>query len=141
MFDWLVGNAGFLKHLPLAPALFDGLLLLWNYCFNRQLVLCLEELEEKVREWEHIQVSCHRYGGTQFDFRGKELGHVHSNGLLDVLLTRDLKANLVEEGRVQQHHVFKRSGWVSFYIRSKEDISQALEILELAKALKKTGQT
>jgi hypothetical protein len=138
MFNGVVHKAGFLKHLPLAPALFDGLLLLWGYCFNRQLVLCLEELEEKVREWEHIQVKRHRFGGTQFDFHGKELGHIHSNGLLDVLLTRNLKTMLVQAGRGQEHHVFKQSGWVSFYIRSKEDILPALEILQIARSLKIT---
>jgi hypothetical protein len=136
MFNWVVRKAGLLKHVPLAPALFDSLLLLWGYCFNRQLVLSLEELEEKMREWEHVQVRRHRFGGTQFDFCGKELGHVHSNGLLDVLLTRNLKTMLVQAGRAQEHHVFKQSGWVSFYIRSKEDILPALELLQLACSLK-----
>ncbi|MEO6520853.1 MAG: luciferase family protein [Mucilaginibacter sp.] len=74
----------------------------------------------------------HRYGGVQFNYNGKEIGHVHSNGLLDVLFSRQIKYDLMNQGLINDHHVFNNSGWISFYIKKEEDVAYAIDLLRMA---------
>jgi hypothetical protein len=39
---------------------------------------------------------------------------------------------LVSEGRAEPHHVFGESAWVSFWIRTTEDVPQAMDLLQRA---------
>jgi hypothetical protein len=81
-----------------------------------------------------VTLRTHRFGGIEFhhETRG-ELGHVHGHGLLDVRLTRKLAGELIEKGRVRGHHVFPASRWISFQLEKKEDVSYAIQLLELAR--------
>jgi hypothetical protein len=79
-----------------------------------------------------MQTGVHRFGGIDFRFRGKECGHIHGNGLLDCLVGRANWDELVREGRALPHHIFPRSGWISFWIRDEEDIRPALELIRMA---------
>jgi hypothetical protein len=36
------------------------------------------------------------------------------------------------DDRVKHHHVFKNSGWISFYIENEADAAYAVELLKLA---------
>ena len=131
MFHFVVSNFNFLKHIPLLPQVFDNLLRVWVLLTNSKLSTWLDEIETEVVSWENTSVSIHKYGGLQFNYMGKEIGHIHSNGLLDVLFTLKTKKALLEIERVSQHHVFIKSGWVSFYIKHPQDKKYALELLQL----------
>ncbi len=91
----------------------------------------MDVIEAEVSTWENITIHLHKYGGLQFDYGGKEIGHIHSNGLLDMLLNRKLKAELMTDGRIQDHHSFRNSGWISFYMRTEEDKYYAIALLRL----------
>lgn len=92
----------------------------------------LDEIETEVLSWEGVSVAMHKYGGLQFDLHGAEIGHIHSNGIVDVLLTKQMKQGLLEEGRIKNHHVFSKSGWISFHINSTSDKMYAKDLLSLA---------
>jgi len=92
----------------------------------------MDEIEAEVLSWKGTTTSMHKYGGLQFNCNGREIGHLHSNGLLDVLYNREIKQQLLIQGRIQQHHLFEKSGWVSFYILDYQDKVYASELLELA---------
>jgi hypothetical protein len=130
MFDLTVRYLGFLKHVTLLAWLFDSMLMIWNLAFHRSLALSIEELETRVASWEGITVSMHRYGGRQFNYCEKEIGHVHSNGLLDVRLSRTIKELMLKKGLVKEHHLFRNSGWISFYVRAEGDVEKALRLLK-----------
>ncbi|SEN98247.1 hypothetical protein SAMN05216436_12765 [bacterium A37T11] len=91
----------------------------------------LSDIETEIESWPGITLSFHRYGGTQFNFRGKELGHMHSNGLVDIRFSRAIKKRLLGEGRIKDHHVLRQSGWVSFQIKSAEDRQYGLYRVEV----------
>lgn len=129
MFAFLVGRLGFLKHIPFAAVGLDGLLRCRTILFNRELAQCLDEIEEQVIQWEGVTMIMHKYGGAQFNVEKKEIGHVHGNGLLDVLLSVKQKEELMKEGKAGEHHVFRNSGWISFYIRGAADKENALYLL------------
>ncbi len=136
MFEFTVRYLGFLKHVPLLPHLFDVILRLWTLVTNRELMNCLDDIEEEVLSWPATTVQSHKFGGVQFNFQHKEIGHIHGNGILDILFSREIKASLIKNGRASDHHIFKNSGWISFYIRGHVDKSHALELLRQAYSLR-----
>ncbi|WP_316806550.1 luciferase family protein [Pedobacter agri] len=111
---------------------YDSLLKLHLIVFQPEKLNWFDELEEEISKWEGTTIQLHKFGGTQFNFQHKELGHLHSNGVLDILFNRKLKAELIADGRASEHHVFIKSGWVSFQIKAHADVKKALELMQLA---------
>ena len=89
-------------------------------------------IESTVRAWPNMRVGPHRLGGTGFIFRGKETSHIHGNGLLDCYVGRANRDSLVESGRAFPHHIFPRSGWISFWVQGEADVEPALELIRIA---------
>jgi hypothetical protein len=132
MFKFVVRNLAFLKYVPLLPQVFDLLFKQWNGLFLPQLNDWLDQIEAEILQIPDIKLSLHRYGGVQFNYGTKELGHLHSNGLLDIPATKAVKSVYLSKGIAQNHHVMPQSGWMSFYIRSKKDQQQAVVLLKEA---------
>ncbi len=132
MFSFTLKYLGFLKHIPLLPHLFDNLLKINSVIFRPQLLDWIDEIEKEASGWNGITTAMHKYGGLQFNFCRHEIGHIHSNGVVDVLLSRNIKRQLLQEGRINDHHTFSRSGWVTFYIKHQQDKVYALHLLKLA---------
>ena len=132
MFRFVVKRLSFLKKVPLLPHLFDAWMRIWIYFTNRDLAKTIDDIELEISSWKGVSLSLHKYGGTQFNVGAKEIGHIHSNGLLDILFNKSLKTELLKEGRVSDHHVFKNSGWISFYVKTKEDKEYAVGLLREA---------
>ena len=85
-----------------------------------------------MRQWAGMRVGMHRLGGIGFFFHGKESSHIHGNGLLDCFVGRTSRDSLVESGRALPHHIFPRSGWISFWVRGEADIQPALDLIRIA---------
>ena len=137
MFFFVVRHVRWLARVPLMPPLFDALLLAWTCLAHRARLAAMEELEARVTALPGIGLRVHRLGGMEFVRDGRELGHLHGNGLLDARLPRELAEALVATGIVRAHHVFPpRSGWVSFQLETPADVSRAVDILTGAQRLK-----
>jgi hypothetical protein len=120
--------------------MYDGMLKLWTLIKNPEVLDWMDEIEMEVLSWKNTTVHLHKYGGLQFNYEGKEIGHIHSNGLLDMLLSRKIKAELMAEGRIQDHHSFKKSGWISFYIETEGDRDYAIWLLRFGYETKAPGK-
>ncbi len=136
MFEFTVKYLNVLKNIPFLPHIFDGFVKLHTFIFRREILHFIDEIEKAVLSWSGTSLKTHRYGGLEFDVNNKEIGHIHSNGLMDVLLKKEIKAQLIREGRIQDHHTFANSGWISFYIKTEADKNYALELLEYSYILK-----
>jgi hypothetical protein len=132
MFLFITKHLGFLKHIPGLAILFDNWLKLWMLITNPIVLDNIDEIEIEVLRWENTSTTIHKYGGLQLNFNGKEIGHIHSNGLLDMLLSRNIKQELIMEGNIEEHHLFKNTGWISFYMYVTADKEYALKLLKLA---------
>jgi hypothetical protein len=131
VFTLVIKYLGFLKGVPLAGLVFDSCLKLWTFTTNRPLLDWMDNIEANVLTWPGTTSTLHKYGGMQFNANGVEIGHIHSNGLLDMLLNRQVKQQLLTEGHITDHHTFVNSGWISFYIRTEDDATYALSLLRL----------
>jgi hypothetical protein len=132
LFKFVIRYLGFLKAVPLLPYLFDSQLMLWTLFVRPQILDAFDNIESEVLRWQGTGKRLHKYGGMQFDFNGKEIGHIHSNGLLDIRFSRKIKKQLLAEGKVNHHHIFEKSGWISFYIENISDAQYAKQLLRKA---------
>ena len=73
-------------------------------------------IQDKISSLEGVKTEPHKFGGIEFKFRKRELGHLHYNHLLDLPLPLKIKQQLIKENRVKPHHILPKSDWVSFYI-------------------------
>lgn len=132
MFRFIVNHLKVLKHVPFFALWFDAAMMIWNILFSPEIYRTIEAIESEVSDWKGVSRSLHKFGGLQFNYAGRELGHIHSQGILDVLFTRKMKQRLIQDGKASEHHTFQQSGWVSFYIRSSEDFTGAMLLMVLS---------
>ena len=89
-------------------------------------------LKDVVSVWSRISVHPHRFGGTEFRFGNAEVGHVHTNGIVDIPFTRPIHDLLLSEGLAEEHRWVPNSGWTRFRVHSEEDIDHALWLMRLS---------
>jgi hypothetical protein len=94
--------------------------------------LHLKKLEEEVCAWRNISVHPHRFGGMEFQFGDAEVGHIHTNGIVDIPFPRSIRDALLEDGLAEEHHWVPNSGWTTFRIRSEQDFDHALWLMRLS---------
>jgi hypothetical protein len=130
MFLFVVRHFRWLARVPGLPQFFDALLVAVTWLSRRPRLSAMEKLEAEALCRPGVRLKTHRFGGIEFvDETGRELGHLHGNGLLDVPVGNEAAASLLARGRVRPHHVFPRSKWVSFQIESEADVPFALELI------------
>ena len=85
----------------------------------------------EVSSWPGVTVGRHRFGGTEFRYGRRELGHLHGNRLADLPFPLLIRNELVAGGRAEPHHIHPESGWVSCFIRDGADVAHVIELFRL----------
>ena len=134
IFHFVVRHFRWLGRVPLSPQLFDALLLMCTALANRPKLRAIELLEQEVQRHCGAELRRHRFGGTGFCIGRHELGHVHGNGLVDVFIGAANRDVAVQNGTALPHHIFPRSGWVSFWMKTEGDVPAAVALMRLALA-------
>ncbi len=93
---------------------------------------CLKQLEDQVSTWPHVSVHPHRFGGRKFRFRSAEVGHLHSGGEIEIPFPRSFRDELLAQGLAEEHRWVPDSGWITFRVRSEDDVKRALWLLRLS---------
>lgn len=135
MFRFVVRHLRWLARVPLFPQIFDTALLVWTSLAHPSRLAAMEEIEKEALTLPGVRLRVHRLGGMEFARGGRELGHLHGNGLLDLFVGRAWRDALVAAGRAEPHHVFAQSGWISFWVRDRADTASALCLVEIAAEL------
>lgn len=132
IFDFVVRKLKWLAAIPGAPQLFDAMLFSATALFHPARLRAISALEKAVNELPEVTPGVHRLGGVGFFFRGKECSHIHGSGLLDCFVGRANRDALVRDRRASPHHVFPRSGWISFWIKDGDDVPEAIDLVRMA---------
>lgn len=140
IFDFIVRKLKWLAAIPGAPQLFDAMLFSATALFHPARLRAISAIEQAVNELPGVTPGVHRLGGVGFFFRGKECSHIHGNGLLDCFVCRANRDALVRDRRASPHHVFPRSGWVSFWIKDDGDVPEAIDLVRIACAYQQSGR-
>jgi hypothetical protein len=90
-----------------------------------------QSIETAVASWDGVSVVPHRFGGREFRVGRREIGHLHGDSLLDLPFPVKVREQLVAEHRASPHHILPDTGWVSFRIRTADDVPRAIELLRL----------
>jgi len=88
-------------------------------------------IKEAVGAWPGVTAHPHRFGGIEYRYGKKEMGHVHGDRLADLPVPRRLHDELIAAGRAEPHHVLPETGWISVWIRGPEDVAGVIEIFRL----------
>jgi hypothetical protein len=86
----------------------------------------------EVSRWEGVLAGPHRFGGTEFRYGRRELGHIHGDHQADIVFPMEVRNRLVEEGKAEPHHILPHSGWITFRFRNEEDVGSAVELFRLS---------
>ena len=92
----------------------------------------LKILEDEVSTWPNISIHPHRFGGREFRFGSAEVGHVHTGGIVDIPFPRTVRDALLAEGLAEEHRWAPNSGWITFRIRSEQDLKHAVWLMRLS---------
>ncbi|NMG07049.1 luciferase family protein [Brasilonema sp. UFV-L1] len=90
-----------------------------------------DTIVQDVQTWQGVTVAPHRFGGIEFQVNGREIGHLHGDYQADIPFTARIRKELVESGKASVHHIYPKSGWISFYIHGVEDVPLLLELLRM----------
>ena len=127
--------------MPGAPQIFDAALLISTALFCPSRLRAISAVEKEAQRLPDVDRGVHRYGGIGFFFRGKEMSHIHGNGLLDCFVGRTNRDLLLRgSGGVTAHHVFPHSGWISFFVKNPDDVRRALELIQIACAYRENAK-
>jgi len=104
----------------------------------------IKEIQTKISDqlslWDDVTIHPHRFGGIEFQLNGKEIGHIHNFGTMDILFGNKLREALVLEGLAKPHHIFPQTGWISYYFESENDIKNAVWLLRFSHLLNSLKQ-
>jgi Family of unknown function (DUF5519) len=93
----------------------------------------IQQIEQNVLLFNGVIAIPHpRFGGRQFEWNDKEIGHIHWNGDLDILFKKEIHNVLVEEAQGFEHKWVPGAGWITFPVLKKEDINHALTLLQFS---------
>jgi hypothetical protein len=92
----------------------------------------LKKLEDEISTWPTISIHSHRFGGREFRFGSAEVGHVHAGGVVDIPFPRSVRDALLAEGLAEEHHWVPNSGWITFRVRSEDDLRHAFWLMRLS---------
>jgi len=88
-------------------------------------------IREAVGSWQGVEAVRHRFGGVEYRYGRKEMGHVHGDRLADLPLPRKLHDDVIASGRAEPHHVLPESGWVSCRMSGPEDAAGVIELFRM----------
>jgi hypothetical protein len=132
IFSFVVRKLRWLARVPLFPQIFDTMLLVAAALFDWRALAVRESLEIEACRSLGVELGVHRFGGVGFTFGRHELAHLHGNGLFDAFVGISARDSVVRSGMASLHHIFPRSGWVSFWIKTEADLPNALELMRIA---------
>ncbi|SPE24108.1 conserved hypothetical protein [Candidatus Sulfotelmatomonas gaucii] len=91
----------------------------------------MKALVDEVSGWPGVTSHEHRFGGTEFRVGGREIGHAHWFGIVDIPFTVRVRDALIAAGRAEQHHWLPDSGWTTVRV-SRHGGENARELLRFS---------
>jgi hypothetical protein len=89
-------------------------------------------LEHELSSWPDVSIHPHRFGGREFRFGSAEIGHIHTDGAVDIPYPLSIHDALIAEGHAAQHRWVPNSGWITFHVHDEGDIKHAVWLMRLS---------
>jgi hypothetical protein len=92
-------------------------------------------ITQTLTSWEGVSTAPHRFGGVEYRFGTRELGHIHGDQLVDIPFPKKVRDEIVSTGLAEPHHILPKTGWVSFRLREEGDVQKAIALLHRSYAI------
>jgi Family of unknown function (DUF5519) len=93
--------------------------------------MLIEKIKGQILKWPGVTSGAHRFGGIEFRIGRREMGHLHGDTLADLPFPMQIRNKLIEAGCASPHHILPKSGWVSKWINSEEDVASVIELFRI----------
>ena len=90
-----------------------------------------EAITRALLSWPEVTAAPHRFGGVEYRFRGRELGHLHGDRLADLPFPVRIRDALIAAGRAAPHHILPQSAWVSCQLRDDADVANVVALFRM----------
>lgn len=90
-----------------------------------------ERIVREVMTLPGVTVQSHRGGMIFFHVGRREIGHLHGERLADLPFPVRIREKLVAEGKADLHYLHPKTGWVSRFIQSENDVDAIVELFRL----------
>lgn len=80
-------------------------------------------------QWPGVNAYPHRFGGQEYRFGNREIGHIHADRMVDIPFPVKVRDEIVSAGDADPHHILPESGWVSLYLNTPADVQRAIMLL------------
>jgi len=124
--------------MPWAPQLFDGLLMLFALLFTPGRFTVQERLWSQILDIDGVSETAHRYGGREAVLQGRELCHIHGNGILDFILPSSVDVPSELMPHLHPHHVYPNSRWRTVVVTSMLPAQCVVELLDSVANLRRS---
>ena len=113
----------------------------WGYLSDTNLPETTSEITA-LRLWIEklpgVTKAAHRFGGIEFHVQGLEFMHFHGQTYMDIRLSKEDQARILNEGKARRHQFAPDAGWVTLRIDTEKDLENAREVVQLAYARSKS---
>jgi hypothetical protein len=131
VFRFVITHFGRLRNRFLLTQLFDAVLAGLTIVTTPKVMVGIHQITGRLLEWPEVTRSRHRLGGRQFDHRGVEMGHIHSNGVADIRLSASEHDDVLARNLAQPHHIAPHSTWVTYYIDGTKDAEKVAALFRI----------
>lgn len=91
-----------------------------------------ERIREEVTSWPGVVAGPGRRGELAFKVGGRELGHLHGDGVAHFGFPKEVWGALFEQGRIEYHPVFPgRPGFGARRIETGDDVDDVIALIRL----------
>jgi hypothetical protein len=115
--------------MPWAPQIFDGLLMLYALIITPRRFIVHERLWSQILDLTGVAETSHRFGGREAVHQGRELCHIHGNGVLDFILPKDVDIPAALKAHIHPHHVYPDSRWRTIVVNKSIDCAAVVTLL------------
>jgi hypothetical protein len=90
------------------------------------------EITQEVTSWPGVEAGPGKRGEFAFKVGRREIGHLHGDHAAHFMFSKDLGAELREQGRVVDHPVFPgKLGPAARRIESEEDVEDVIRLMRI----------
>jgi hypothetical protein len=93
--------------------------------------LVAERIVREVMTLPGVTLESHGGGMIFFHVGRREIGHLHGERLADLPFPVRIREKLVAEGKANLHYLHPKTGWVSRFIQSEDDVDAIVELFRL----------
>ena len=89
------------------------------------------QIQHEVGSWPQVRVDVYSHGMIFFHVGSREIGHFHGDRLADLPFPVRIREELVTYGKASLHYLHPKTGWITYYMKSEQDIEPVVELFRL----------